>query len=328
MILIYKRSEEGMPHYFKKTLSIALLTSAVLAGCGSTDHQGENNQPNNLPQKIKVITTFYPMYDFAKNVAGDHADVTALVPAGVEPHDWEPTAKDIQKIADAQVFVYNGGVEGWVQDALKSVQNKNLVVVEASKGIELMEGVEEEKEHKEGENHSRWDPHVWLDPVLAQKEVESIKSALEQADPSHKDDFQKNADAFIAKLQSLDKEFSAALSSVKSKEFVTQHAAFGYLAKRYGLTQIPISGLSPEEEPSPSKLVDIVNFVKEHQVKTIFFETLASQKVAETIAKETGAKTGVLNPIEGLTDEEKAKNLDYIGVMKNNLDALQTALNE
>jgi zinc transport system substrate-binding protein len=318
-----------MPQPFKKALGIALLTSVVLAGCGSTSSQPENNQSSDTPQKINVIATFYPMYDFAKNVAGDHADVTALVPAGVEPHDWEPTAKDIQRIADAQVFVYNGGVEGWVEDALKSAQNKNLVVVEASKGIELMEGVEEEEEeHQEGENQSHLDPHVWLDPVLAQKEVEAIANALEQADPAHKDDYQKNADAYIAKLQSLDKEFSAALSSAKRKDFVTQHAAFGYLAKRYGLTQIPISGLSPEEEPSPSKLVNIVKFVKEHQVKTIFFETLVAPKVAETVAKETGAKTAVLNPIEGLTDEEKAKNLDYIGVMKNNLEALKTALNE
>ncbi|NGQ95422.1 zinc ABC transporter substrate-binding protein [Brevibacillus sp. SYP-B805] len=318
-----------MPQSFKKALGIALLTSMVLAGCGSTSSQGENSQSGDSPQKISVVATFYPMYDFAKNVAGEHADVTALVPAGVEPHDWEPTPKDIQRIADAQVFVYNGGVEGWVEDALKSVQNKNLVVVEASKGIELMEGVEEEEEeHQEGEDHSHLDPHVWLDPVLAQKEVEAIAHALEQADPAHKDDYRKNANAYIAQLQSLDKEFSAALSSAKRKDFVTQHAAFGYLAKRYGLTQIPISGLSPEEEPSPSKLVDIVKFVKEHQVKTIFFETLAAPKVAETVAKETGAKTAVLNPIEGLTDEEKAKNLDYIGVMKNNLEALKTALNE
>jgi zinc transport system substrate-binding protein len=276
------------------------------------------------------------MYEFSKQVAGDRADVIGLIPAGAEPHDWEPTAKVMGQIKEADVFVYHGaGIESWVDKALRSVNKENLIVVEAAKGIELMEGIEEEDdhEHKQGEKKSNeaekvMDPHVWLDPVLAQKEVQSIQTALEKADPANKDIYKKNAEAFIAKLQGLDKMFKEGLAGTKHKEFVTQHAAFAYMAKRYGLTQMAIAGLSPEEEPSAAKMADIVKFAKEHQVKTIFFETLAAPKVAETIAKEIGAKTSVLNPLEGLTDEDKKQGLNYLTIMQKNMEALKKALNE
>ncbi|MBE0343481.1 zinc ABC transporter substrate-binding protein, partial [Paenibacillus sp. 28ISP30-2] len=234
---------------------------------------------------------------------------------------------------DADVFVYNGIVEGWAEQALSSASNDKRVVVEASKGLNLMEGTAEEEEGEahaeEGHAHDHvLDPHVWLDPVLAQKEVESIKAGLISADSANKADYEKNADAYIAKLKELDTEFKTGLKDVKRKDFITQHAAFGYLAKQYGLTQVPIAGLSPEQEPTPDKLAGIIKFAKENNVKTIFFETLVDPKVAETVATEIGAKIDVLNPLEGLTDEDKQKNLDYLGVMKNNMEALKKALNE
>jgi zinc transport system substrate-binding protein len=271
------------------------------------------------------------MYEFSRQVGGEHADVVALIPPGAEPHDWEPSAKDMALIKDADVFVYNGIVEGWAEQALSSASSDHRVVVEASKGIELMEGLPEEEEeghdHEDEEGHVL-DPHLWLDPVMAQKEVASIQAAFEQADPANKDDYKSNAEAYITKLKELDAAYQKGLADVKHKEFVTQHAAFGYLAKQYGLTQVPIAGLSPEQEPSPDQLADIVKFAKEHQVQTIFFETLVDPKVAKTVADEIGAKTDVLNPIEGLTDEDKKNNLDYIGIMMNNLEALKKALNE
>lgn len=314
-----------------KTSLILLVASAVaVSGCSSAAKPAATKGAD---AKIKVVTTFYPMYEFSKQIAGDRAEVIGLIPAGAEPHDWEPTAQDMKQITEANVFVYNGGVEGWVDKALKSAGAVKLVVVQASKGIELMEGVEEEDDHdkkdaKTGAAEKVMDPHVWLDPVLAQKEVANIEAAFEQADPANKDVYKKNAEAFIAKLQDLDKTFQANLSNVKRKEFVTQHAAFGYLAKRYGLTQVPIAGLSPEEEPAPDKMAEIVKFAKEHQVKTIFFETLVDPKVAKTVAQEIGAKTAVLNPLEGLTDEDKKNNLDFIGIMKKNGEALKAVLND
>ena len=153
-------------------------------------------------------------------------------------------------------------------------------------------------------------------------------AAFAKADPDRKDDYKKNADAYIAKLQELDEAFKTELGGAKRKEFVTQHAAFGYLAKRYGLTQLPISGLSPDQEPSPNEMAEIVEFAKEHQVKTIFFETLVDPKVAQTVADELGARTDVLNPLEGLTEEEVGNNQDYIAIMRSNLEALKKALNE
>ncbi|BBH20568.1 high-affinity zinc uptake system binding-protein ZnuA [Paenibacillus baekrokdamisoli] len=320
----------------KQSLAVSAgLALVLLSGCGGNANQANNASTvpaNNVNtgKKLNVVTTFYPMYEFSKQVAGDHADVIALIPAGAEPHDWEPSAKDMAKVKEADIFIYNGIVEGWVDKALASASNDKRVVVEASKGINLMEGMHEEEE---GDAHNAeegtiLDPHVWLDPVLAQKEVESIQAAFEQADPANKEDYKKNAESYIAKLKDLDEAYKSGLKDVKNKDFVTQHAAFSYLAKQYGLTQVPIAGLSPEQEPSPGKMADIIKFAKEHQVTTIFFETLVDPKVAQTVANELGAKTDVLNPIEGLTDEDKTKNLDYIGIMKNNLEALKKALNE
>lgn len=339
----------SVKHAFITTAALALL----LTGCGAnkeSDSTASSSpspavssvpsvQPTDTSKKLKVVATFYPMVEFSRQVAGSHAEVIGLIPTGVEPHDWEPSPKDIAQLKEADVFVYNGIVEEWAEDALKGAANDKRIVVEASQEIELMEGTheeehegeeehEEEAAHEEDHHEHALDPHVWLSPVLAQKEVKAIEAALVKADPAHKDDYVKNADAYIAKLKELDNAYKTGLKDVKRKEFVTQHAAFGYLAKEYGLTQVPIAGLSPEQEPSPDKMADIIQFAKEKQVKTIFFETLVDPKVAQTIANELGAKTDVLNPLEGLTDEDKKNNLDYIGIMKNNLAALQKALNE
>ncbi|QAY65784.1 metal ABC transporter substrate-binding protein [Paenibacillus protaetiae] len=313
------------------SLSAALLLCiALLSGCGKTSGHANDG-------KLNVAVTFYPMYEFTKQVAGEHANVTALIPPSVEPHDWEPSAKDMTIIQNADVFVYNGLIEGWADSALSAAPNDKRIAVQASKGISLIEGTaEEEEEHEEDheEDHGSHgeeqalDPHVWLSPVLAQQEVSAIEQALEQADPAHKADYKTNAAAYIAKLKQLDQDYRAGLQNVKKKSFVTQHAAFGYLAKEYGLTQIPIAGLSPDQEPSPENMAEIVKFAKQNDVKTIFFETLVDPKVARTVADEIGAKTDVLNPLEGLTDEDKTNHLDYISIMTNNLKALQKALNE
>ncbi|BBI35724.1 metal ABC transporter substrate-binding protein [Cohnella abietis] len=326
----------------KGLLSIA-IASLVISGCGNTNGSHTSNG-----DKLKIVATFYPMVEFTKQVAGDHAEVVGLIPSGAEPHDWEPSPKDVAAIQKADVFVYNGIVESWVEKTLASAINDKRVDVEASKGIVLMEGVGEHEhehdhehdhdhEHAEGDvdhdedgheaEHSL-DPHVWLDPSLAQQEVRNIQAALEQADPDHKDEYKANADAYVAKLKALDEKFREDLKDSKRKEFVTQHAAFGYLARTYGLIQIPIAGLSPEQEPSPEKMAEVIKLAKEHDVRTIFFETLVDPKIAKTIAEEIGASTDVLNPLEGLTEEEVSKGLDYIGIMTNNLAGLIKALNK
>lgn len=318
-----------MNKWWKLTAGTLLSATLMLTGCGDSSNQGAGN--GSASDKMQVVTTFYPMYEFTQKVAGDLADVSVLVPAGTEPHDWEPTAKDVARISEADVFVYNGaGFEAWVDDVLQTVNNQDLKIVEASHGAELVEGHEDHGagDHTKEHTHGAVDPHIWLDPVLAQHEVQEIAAMLQTADPAHKADYQKNADAYIAELKALDTAFQNGLKDVKSQEIVTSHTAFAYLAKRYGLEQVPISGISPENEPTAVEMKDIVAFAKEHNVKTIFFETLASPKVAQAVAKEVGAETAVLNPLEGLTEEEKKSGLDYIGVMKKNLEELTKALSK
>jgi zinc transport system substrate-binding protein len=318
----------------KITLGLLILSlAAVVSGCGSrssADHAPSGNG------KLKVEVSFYPMYDFTTHVAGSLADVGILIPAGVEPHDWEPTPRDMGRLEDSNVLIYNGaGLEGWVDQVVSALDSDKLVQVEASRGISLLDGFHdaEDEETDEGSGWNRkdaggLDPHVWLSPQQAIREVQNIEAGLIQAAPEHTAEFRANAEAYIAQLEQLDKEYRQGLEHVKRKDFVTQHAAFGYLAKDYGLEQIPIAGLSPEQEPSASSMADIIQFARAHHTKTIFFETLVSSKVADTVAHEIGAKTAVLNPIEGLTDEELASHMDYLAVMRQNLKALEQALDE
>ncbi|QJC51963.1 zinc ABC transporter substrate-binding protein [Paenibacillus albicereus] len=335
----------------RKWMSGLLLSGGLalaLSGCGSSSGGASNEPAGNggtdagEGAKLNVAATIYPMAEFARQVGGSRVNVVPLVPTGVEPHDWEPSAKDMAAISDADVFVYNGIVESWAEQAIGSAANPDRVDVEASRGLADLEGSVDDPhpgEESEGDpNHAdeqgdehaeaqAKDPHVWLDPVLAQQEVRAIQKALEQADPDYKDHYAKNADAYIAKLEELHQQFVSQLETSKRKDFVTSHAAFTYLAERYGLKQVPISGLSPEQEPSPEQMAQVIEFVREHQVKTIFFETLIDSKLADTIAAETQAGTDVLNPLEGLTKEQADQGEDYISVMTSNLNALVKALN-
>lgn len=375
--------------------AVSLTSVLILAGCGSNNTAGNAASAGSPPasstiapspvateaaaKRLNIKVSFYPMYEFTKNIVGDLADVEVLVPAGVEPHDWEPTAKDMAGISDADVLVYNGaGMESWAQQVIEGAAGSSLLAVEASKGLEIVEGAEEEHEHEEGHDHDHdhdhdksaadatehahdhdhdhehtdgasaageagnghdhehshshdhggLDPHVWLDPVMAIGEVRTIEAALSKASPENAAAFKANSEAYIAKLQQLDKDFRDGLKDTKRKDFITQHAAFGYLARQYGLTQVPIAGLSPEQEPSAAQMAEVVEFAKANKVTTIFFETLVSSKVADAIAQEIGAKTAVLNPIEGLTDEDVKNKLDYLSLMRQNLAALTQALNE
>jgi zinc transport system substrate-binding protein len=286
--------------------------------------------------KVHITATFYPLADFARQVGGDKVTVTNITPTGTEPHDFDPSPRDIIKIRESQVFVYSGsGFEPWADKVVPDLEDP--IVVSASKGIELLPATEEhehegEEEHEDEEEHEEEhhhdsvnDPHFYLDPVLDQKAVQNIADGLSKADPANKDYYQKNADAYIAELKDLNEEYEAGLETCGSRDIVTSHAAFAYLAKRYDLNQVAISGIA-EEEPSAARLAEVAKFVNKHHVKYIFFEELVSPRLSETIARETGAKTMVLNPIEGLTSDQKESGEDFISLMKNNLANLRKAL--
>jgi zinc transport system substrate-binding protein len=270
-------------------------------------------------QKIAVVGTFYPLAHFAQQVGGDYVVVANITPAGAEPHDYEPTPQDIVKAYQAKVFVMNGGgVDIWAEKIGSDLQAKDITVVDMQKTIQLATapaGAE-----------TQLDPHIWLDPVLAQQEVQLIRDAFITSDPAHADAYNHNAATYIAQLQALDSEYKTGLASCQLKDIVTSHAAFGYMAKRYGLTQIPIAGLSPDAEPSAQQIAQIVQLVEEKHIKYIFFETLLSPKLSQTIATETGAQAVAFNPLEGLTDEEIKAGKTYLTEMRSNLAELKIAL--
>lgn len=326
----------------RKVASIFISTIMILAillssaGCG-----GQNTVSNSSSdKKVTVYTSFYTMYDFTKKIGGDKINVTNLVPAGTEPHDWEPSTKDIKDLENADVLIYNGaGMEHWAEKVLNTLKNKKLVAVETTKGLQLLENEhhhDHDKEHskdnkkdeKKEKDHEEMelDPHVWLNPLLAKKQMEKIKEALVSVDQANKDYYEKNFSDNARKLDELDKEFKDAVSKFKKKEIVVSHEAFGYLCDAYGLKQVAIEGLSAESEPSPGRMAEIVKFARENNIKVIFFEELVSPKIAQTIAKEVNAKTEVLNPLEGLDDEGVKAGKDYFSVMRENLQALKKAL--
>lgn len=303
------------------TLSFSLLT-----GCGT--------QPADTAAgdgRLRVLTSFYPMYDFACKIGGDCIDVTNMVPSGTEPHDWEPSTNDLKNLEKADVFIYNGAdMEPWADDLLVS-RSDTLRVVEASENVELRttDGEHEHAHEHEGADHHHgdFDPHVWLDPENAKIEMEAIRDALCAADPENSTVFQSNYEKYAAELDALDAEFREKLSSLPNRTIVVAHEAFGYLCDAYGLTQVGIEGLSPDSEPDPGRMAEVIDFVREHSISTIFFEELVSPKVAEAIASETGAQAKMLSPLEGLSDEQAAAGADYFSVMHDNLAALMEALN-
>jgi zinc transport system substrate-binding protein len=282
---------------------------------------------NNGPDKIKITTSFYPVYFLSKEIAGDKADVFNITPAGAEPHDYEPKAQDMARMEDSKMIVINGGgLEAWADNAKTNLKDGAIMVV-AGEG--LFSESEHEKDGHEGKDehgHEGTDPHIWLDPVLVKEMANRILDGFIQIDPTNENYYKANTEDLILRLENLDNEYTKGLADCKSRDIITSHSAFGYLAAAYGLNQVSVAGLSPDEEPSVQQLAEVSEFAKDNNIKYIFFESLISPKLSETIATEVGAKTLVLNPIEGLSDQEILQGKDYFSEMQNNLTNLKTAL--
>jgi zinc transport system substrate-binding protein len=266
------------------------------------------------PAKPVLVATIYPLWEFSRQVAGERAEVVSLVPPGVEPHDWEPSPRDVALAQRATVFVRTGtGLDAWSQKLLADAGSRSTVV-DASRGLSLIT------------MGKTADPHVWLDPALARAQVQAIEAGLEQADPAGRETYERNARAYIVRLEILDQAFTAGLAECARREVVTSHAAFAYLARRYRLTQVPVMGLSPEAEPSPADLAAIAREARRLKVTHVFFEPLVSARLAETLAREIGATPLPLNPVEGITRDEAAAGLGYVELMQANLANLRVAL--
>jgi zinc transport system substrate-binding protein len=298
-----------------------ILSITALAGCSTASDM------KLVEGKVNVITTFYPLYDFAAKIGGEHTNVLNIVPAGVEPHDWAPKSQDITNMSKAQVFIYNGiGLEGWVPDFLHSLKQENkLLIVEASQNVDLIRH-EESADDDHAHDESEFDPHAWISPKQAKVYAENIYKALIQADPANEQSYTANYEKLAARLNELDRTFAEKIASTARKEIVVSHEAFGYLSRDYGLTQMAIMGLAPDAEPTAQDLKEISRFIKEHNVKTIFFEELVSDKLAKTLANDMKIETIVLNPIEGLTEQDLQSGKDYFSVMEHNLQNLLKGL--
>jgi zinc transport system substrate-binding protein len=269
--------------------------------------------------QIKVVTSFYPLYFFAQQIGGERAEVLNITPAGAEPHDYEPTAKDMAAIEDSRLLILNGGgLEPWAADIRDNIN------LERTKILVVGDGLAVKKIAEDGKNLT--DPHIWLSPPLAAQMVDKIVAGFTAVDAANQDYYLANAERLKKELSALDQAYQGGLSRCAKKEIITAHAAFAYLAATYNLQQMPIAGLAPEAEPSPREMADIVKLARDRQVKYIFFESLVSPKLADTIAAEVGAQTLVLNPLEGLTPAEISAGQDYFTEMRNNLINLQIAL--
>lgn len=298
-----------------------LILGGVLGACTT------NQEATNDSDKIQIMTTFYPMYEFTKNVVGEEGDVELLISAGTDSHDYEPSAKDLRKIQDADVFVYNNeNMETWVPSIENVFEQGDVLVVKATENMVLLPGDEDEHDHSEEEEHGHshaLDPHVWLAPNLAMKEVEEIRDQLVKAYPDKADVLTANAEAYLEELAMLDESYQTLTDQAVQTSFVTQHAAFGYLATEYGLTQVPIAGLSADEEPSPARLAELKEYVKANDIQYIYFESNAKNAIAKTLAKEADVELLVLNTLEGLSAQEIEEGKNYVSVMQENLEALR-----
>lgn len=308
-----------MKKRFMALMGAALLTAACIAGCanaGSSSSSDTSSSASSETPKVQVAASFYPLADLAQKVGGDRVNVTNMVPAGTEPHEWEPSTADMRTLESADVFAYNGaGMESWVDDVLSSLSSSKLVSVNTSDGLDLRT-----------DDEGTPDPHVWLNPANAKKQMAAIRDALIKADPDGKDTYEANYETYAQKFDELDQEYREKLAGVANKSIVVSHEAFGYLCDAYGLEQKPIEGLDAESEPDAKTMAEIVDFVRQNKVKTIFSEDLVSPKIAQQIANETGASCEVLNPLEGLTEEQLSQGEDYFSVMEDNLDKLVKAL--
>lgn len=308
------------------TLISMILMSSLFVGC--TKAKEKNTIDSN---KVQVTVSIEPLKEFTEIIGGDKVQVTTMVPKGSEPHDFEPKAKDLVELNTSQVFIYNGlNMEEWIDKVLETIENKELIIVDSSVGATVIEHNEDKHSHEEetskeemdSHNHGPIDPHIWLSLKECKVQAENIKDALIKVDNANSKFYEENYDKFVVDVDNLYNEYKAKFDELKNKNFVTGHAAFGYLCRDFGLNEESVENIFGEGEITPQRLKELVDFSKEHNVKTIFMPELASEKVAETLANEVGATVEKIYSLESIED-----NLTYIEAMRSNLDKIYTSLN-
>ncbi|WP_237727958.1 metal ABC transporter substrate-binding protein [Cellulomonas sp. APG4] len=333
----------------RRPLALAVTSVLLLAGCAGTGSGGDDGADGT----VEVLASFYPLVHLAEQVGGDAVTVASLTPAGGEPHDVELSPRQVREVGEADLVLVLGGFQPAVDDAVEARSPAHVVDAAQTEAVaahmagdepadeDEHAGEEEhaadgdehagEEEHaedahaEEGDEHAHdhgGDPHFWLDPTLLAAVGLDLAAELGEADPDHAADYLTRAEEFAAQMDELDAELEAGLADCERPTIVAAHEAYGFLAERYGLEQVGISGLDPEAEPSPARLREIREVVESNGVTTIFTETLVDPKVAETLAADLGITTALLDPVETQVDEDT----DYRGAMLNNLAALREGL--
>jgi zinc transport system substrate-binding protein len=304
-----------LPLFLTSANSTPIIGQNISNNESTTNDSSTNFQISSTPDKVRVVASFYPIFEFVKRIGGDRVEVSSLIPVGIEPHDYEPTIQQVQDAQTANMLVINGaGFEsGWVKDI-----NPEFLL-DTSLGLNLT--------RSDPESDQSVDPHIWLDPILAKKQVENIRDGLIKVDPANSAYYKENANRFISDLDSLDKTIKSELSSCEKKDFIAFHNAFSYFSKRYGLTQHSIQGVSPEADVLPQRLQQIISLARDMGLDTIYTEELADPRFASVIAQEIpNGKVLVLSPIEGIDKEEQNAGIDYLDKMKENIESFKVGL--
>lgn len=292
-------------------IPLAMIWVVYSSDSLSSQPENQNDNIQTSSHTVQIAVSFFPLYDFAKHVGGSKVDVITIVPIGIEPHDWEPTADQILILQSSDLFVYNGaGIDNWANKV------ETRLKLNASEGLPLV-----------SDDQGNHDPHTWLDPVLAKRQVELIRNGLIKADPVNTDYYIQNAQSYILQLESLDAKIKSGLSTCTKTDFIAFHNAFSYFSNRYGLHQHSLLGQDPEGEIQPQTLGDLINFAKRYDIHVIYSEDLIDPRNAQVIADEIpNGKVLVLSPIEGIDEEDQLQGLGYIEKMEQNLENLKEGL--
>lgn len=334
----------------KKLWSVAAAGTLLLGGCASNEEGGATEETSD---QLTVYASTFALKSFAEEIGGDRVRVEMVIPPGADPHTYEPTSKQMTDIAEADLFLTVGhDLEPYVESMEKSLANENVMFVKTAEDVTLLsaedtvhvhgddehgheedehgheedEHAEEEAGHSEddGHNHGQYDPHVWLDPMNAVSMAEAVEAAFSEQAPDYKDEFADRLSAFKEEADTLDAELKAAVDAGSKSELLVTHAAYGYLAERYGFDQLPITGLTPSEEPSQQALKRVIEEAQLHDLKYIAFEDTVTPKVAQVVQNEIGAETVTIYNLESVTKEQMDKS--YFDLMRENVKALETAL--
>lgn len=339
-----------------KKLSVLLLVAVLALFTAACGDKSSTSQKTEEKDKLSIYTTVYPLSYFAQRIGGDYVEVASIYPAGANEHTFEPTQKDMMKLADADIFFYIGlGLEGFVENAKKTLANEDVTMVATADDVsddklavstghvhaedeeheadDHEHGATEDNHEHEAEEHGHEehehgdiDPHVWLSPTISQDLALAIKNTLVEKMPAQEATFNTNYDALVKELQDLDQDFEAMTDKAQNKTFFVSHAAFGYIAGQYGLTQVPIAGLNSQNEPSQKELTKIVDKANELHIHYILFEQNVSSKLAEIIQKEVGAESLVLHNLSVLTADDEKNKETYFTLMQKNIQTLEKAL--